>query len=69
MIAQGLLVEAQAVSAQLRKWRRGDSGATLVEYTLLLVLVVVAALGGLVYFGHANAALLGNDSNLIGHAR
>lgn len=45
-----------------------DRGASLVEYTLLLLLIVVVALGSLRYFGESLTGSLGHSTNSISNA-
>jgi len=42
-----------------------EAGASLIEYTFLLALIVVVALVALVYFGQTNANVLNNSANSI----
>jgi len=44
---------------------RGDAGASLVEYTLLLSLIVLVALAALTFLGHAIANSLNNSAGFV----
>ena len=52
-------------------WVRGrvdkvsDSGASLVEYALLLALIAVVAIGALTFLGNTVSGTLNNVSNVI----
>lgn len=45
-----------------------ERGASLIEYTFLLVLVAVVAIGSLKYFGVILTGSLGHSTNTIGNA-
>lgn len=45
-----------------------DRGASLVEYTFLILLVAIVALGSLRYFGLALSGHLGHSTNAIRNA-
>ncbi len=51
--------------AQRRFTGRGDVGASLVEYALLLALIAVVAIGALVFLGHSVNNQLNNVANVI----
>ena len=50
---------------QRRFTGRGDVGASLVEYALLLALIAVVAIGALVFLGHSVNNQLNNVANVI----
>jgi Flp pilus assembly pilin Flp len=43
----------------------GDSGASLVEYTLLLTLIAIVCLAALTAFGSTNSESVGNSASRI----
>ncbi len=51
--------------AQRKFTGRGDVGASLVEYALLLALIAVVAIGALVFLGHSVNNQLNNVANVI----
>ena len=51
--------------AQRKFTGRGDVGASLVEYALLLALIAVVAIGALVFLGHSVNNQLKNVANVI----
>jgi Flp pilus assembly pilin Flp len=51
--------------AQRKFTGRGDVGASLVEYALLLALIAVVAIGALVFLGHSVNSQLNNVANVI----
>ena len=61
-------VVKEATVAWLRPPCRDESGATLVEYALLLLFVVVAAVAALVFLGGADAVPINNVAGHIGNA-
>ena len=48
--------------------RADDTGASLVEYALLLALIAVVAITALVFLGHTVANQLNNVANTINNA-
>ena len=51
---------------RLRACRRGDDGASLVEYALLLALIAVVAIGALVFLGGSVSNTLNTVANSVG---
>lgn len=48
--------------------RRGERGASLVEYALLLALIAVVCIGSMRYFGSSNGSGLNRSSSCIAAA-
>jgi Flp pilus assembly pilin Flp len=48
--------------------RADETGASLVEYALLLALIAVVAIGALVFLGHSVSNQLNNVANTINSA-
>jgi pilus assembly protein Flp/PilA len=48
--------------------RADETGASLVEYALLLALIAVVAIGALVFLGHTVSNTLNNVANTINNA-
>ncbi len=47
---------------------RGEAGASLVEYTLLLSLIVLVALAAITFLGHAVTNSLNNSAGFVNSA-
>lgn len=58
----------EVVVTWLRQRSPDETGATLVEYALLLLFVVVAAVATLVFLGGADAVPINNVAGHIGNA-
>jgi pilus assembly protein Flp/PilA len=66
MLNQILLWQATIVGwARDRVSNKDDTGASLVEYALLLALIAVVAIGALAFLGHAVSSTLNNVANTI----
>jgi len=66
MLKQIMLWQAIIVGwARDRVSSKDDTGASLVEYALLLALIAVVAIGALAFLGHAVSNTLNNVANSI----
>jgi Flp pilus assembly pilin Flp len=66
MLNQIMLWQAMIVGwARDRVSGKDDTGASLVEYALLLALIAVVAIGALTFLGHAVTSTLNNVANII----
>jgi pilus assembly protein Flp/PilA len=66
MLNQIMLWQAMIVGwARDRVSSKGDAGASLVEYALLLALIAVVAIGALTFLGHSVSNTLNNVANTI----
>ncbi|HLI15245.1 MAG TPA: Flp family type IVb pilin [Acidimicrobiales bacterium] len=54
-----------AIRSWLAALKSDESGASLVEYALLLALIAVVAIGALVFLGHSVSNTLNNVGNNI----
>jgi Flp pilus assembly pilin Flp len=53
------------VNRSLVRFLTDETGASLVEYALIIALVMVVAIAAVSYFGHVTANDLGNTANKI----
>lgn len=65
-----MLTQFAVWQATLRTWladraRFGETGASMVEYSLLLALIAVVAIGALLFLGHGVNNTLSNVGNSV----
>ena len=58
-LAQRLMTRIDGLSTLFRRWQRGQSGQTLVEYALIIALVAIALVGTMASFGGGVDGLYG----------
>jgi Flp pilus assembly pilin Flp len=64
----GVMALAMAVQrgiGVLRRVGRGEGGASLVEYALLLALIMTVCIGAVAFFGHSTSATLSTAGNSL----
>lgn len=55
-------------SAALAQHTRGETGAGLVEYSLLLALIAVVCLSAVSFFGNGGKGMMANNAGCVGSA-
>ena len=66
-VGESVNASVRRIITQVRQRLLDRSGQAIVEYGLILILVAIAALVGLTFFGHTVSNTLNNSGNTMQH--